>query len=338
MSVLAPLLLALCAGAPYADTRGRFALTLPDGWTLAPRFGDTSGMRFARTLAARRGGRTAHLGVEVREEGAAGWPAQTAQRLADEGFSTRERPGRVGGRRAVRVTATRGSERIDCRFLDDEGVGFRLCLEGEVVDLRLLREEVKVILRSFRGPPAPSADPPMDAPAPERPAPTGEVPRALLGAFESGAGTVLVLEAEGRYRLGDSRGRFEVQGQLLELRPERGAPVAFTYEVDPEGLTLRSARLSAPARYRRRGAADPPELSPARIAGRWQSGEVVLVLEAGGAFSLGSEEGQWMLEDGLLRLRRKNGDTVSYSATLKSGTLRVSGADLDRTVTFRRVR
>lgn len=322
-----PLLMAatLAAAAPFQDTRGRFALELPEGWGLSPRFGDTDGMRFERRLSARMGGGVAHLSVQVRPEldPEAGARADAAA-LAAQGYQVRRGAARVGGQAALRVTAERGGQVIR----DDHIPGFMLRLEVAARDRRAVSKEVKAILRSFRARgAAPAAPKPPPAPA----------PGALEGRFESDVGTVLSLDGQGGFQLGASAGRYVVRGDALTLTPDGGAAQTFRYQLDGEVLVLTAPALTQPMRYRRQ--APPRSASP---AGAWRTagpdGELRLTLHPDGHFELAGQTGQWMVETPWLRLRRSDTEVVSYHFTLSDQTLRLSGGDLDDEVAFTRVR
>ncbi|MCA9548669.1 MAG: hypothetical protein KC933_01455 [Myxococcales bacterium] len=331
-----PLLLAasLAVGLPYQDTRGRFALELPEGWALAPRFGDTDGMRFERRLSARVGGGVAHLTVHARPDLDPRAQARAeAAELRAAGYRVKEGRAKVGGQAALRVTAERGGEVIR----DDHVPGFRIRLEVQGRQLRPVSREVKAILRSFRAGAPASRPPDEDVEAPPPP----PAPRAdLVGRYESDVGTVLELDAQGGFRLGGSAGRYQIRGDSLTLAPTGGKTLTFTFRLSADALVLSAPALKAPMVYRRAAASEGGRGgSP---AGRWRAagpdGPVELLLSPDGRFELAGQQGQWVVDAGMLRMRRSETEVVSYRFTLSDHALRLSDGDLDDEVTFQRVR
>ncbi len=312
------------AAAPYTDTQQRFSLTLPEGWGLAPRFGQTEGMRFSRKLADRHGAGQVFIGIEAREQvGVSEWIRSSSQNLTAAGHKVRPSDSQVGGRPSRRVRAVKGRAVIRCDYLPAGAWVFRLCVQGTRRDLRLVESDVKVMLQSFR--PKVGADPSADVPiAPLAPTP---IAAPLLGRFKSDAGSILQLHRDGRFALGPAEGVFEAQDDLLVLITAKGKRIEFRYVLSRGTLTLTSSRLGKPAVYQRikaRASADPIELT-----GTWGGAGTKLVLKPDGNFTLGAHEGKWVAEGDKLRLRRRSGEVVSYKYRLSSEGLALSGGDLD---------
>lgn len=327
---------ALTASAPYEDTQGRFTLTLAPSWALAPRFGQTEGMRFARTLAERHGGQTVYLEVEAREQGeASSWAERSAAALRRQGHSVRRTPSRIGGRAGLRVRAKKGRHHIRCDYLQAPELAYRLCAEGSQRDLRVVAEDLKRMLGSFQlgggrveSASRPEPSPPSSAARPSSP---------IEGRFVGTTGTVFELKPGRKFTLGSASGTYTAQDGLLRLSLKQGKEISFRYTLQGDLLTLTSTKLGKPATYRRSRAAAPAE-GGGRLPGAWQAGSIRLVLKGDGSFSLGDDEGKWVAEQGHLRLRKKSGDVVSYLFTVTQDALHLSGGDLDDPVKLTRAR
>lgn len=325
---------ALAAATPYADTQGRFFLSLEDGWELSPRFGETEGMRFSRALPARHGGGRVYFEVEVREDlSAPDWSEVSMSTLERQGHSTHRGASRVGARSAQRVTARRDKHKVRCDYVQAGARAYRLCLEGGARDLRVVNDDVQAMLTSFRAESDGKARPSVKvAPSSGPSAPEGSAVD-LSGHYKSEAGVIFELNPRGHFRLGSLEGSYEVQGDLLTLRPDQGKETTFRFSMQAGTLSLLSSRLGAPARYRRIESAGSSSGGGSPV-GTWQAGEVKLVLRKDGTFVLGADEGKWECEKDVLRLRKKNGEVVGYTYSLTHGSLRLSGGDLDDPVRF----
>lgn len=322
--------LLIIAASPYTDTQQRFSVALPDGWGLAPRFGQTEGMRFSRKLADRHGAGQAYVAIEARENvSVSEWIRTSSHELQLGEHQVKASASQVGGRPSRRVRATKGRAVVRCDYVGAGAWVFRLCFEGTRRDLRLVQADVKRMLRSFKptvgsAPTAPMADVPVLQAAPSA------VPDRLYGQFKSEAGTTLQLLRDGRFLLGPAEGIFEAQGNLLVLVTAKGNRIEFRYVVSAQTLTLTSARLGKPAVYRRIEAAASAD--PKTLVGSWGGSGTKLVLKSDGNFTLGTHEGKWVAEGGKLRLRRISGEVVSYTYRLNSEGLALSGGDLDDVV------
>ena len=327
---------ALTPSAPYEDTQGRFTLTLAPSWSLAPRFGQTEGMRFARTLAERHGGQTAYLEVEAREQGeASAWADRSAAALRRQGHRVRRSRSRVGGRAGLRVRAKKGRHHIRCDYLQAPDLAFRLCAEGSQRDLRVVAEDLERMLSSFQvgGGTAEGAS----APAPALQAEAARPSSSIEGRFVGATGTVFELKPGRRFTLGSASGTYTAQDGLLRLSMPQGKEVSFRYTLQGDLLTLTSTKLGKPATYRKSRPGAQTNAS-GRLPGAWQAGSIRLVLKGDGSFSLGDDEGKWVAEQGHLRLRKKSGDVVSYLFTVTQDALHLSGGDLDDPVQLTRAR
>ncbi len=347
----------LCLGAaPYEDPRRGFRVELPQGWALAPRFGDTQGMVFARTARTRRDSGLVHLMVRAEstaptftafvaamEEGLAGQP----------GFArVKEHKGRLAGQPAL-VREYRASvgedleKRIVAHYVPAGGRFFLVQYEGRARDVERVQGELKAMLDSFAvldvaGGPAPRSSP----------VPAAVDEEALVGRWENDDGLVLVLGSDRGFVLGELGGRFEVDARTLTLViPGKGREL-FTFTLDAAAgtLVLESPNLDAPMTYRRDGARreklERPSSAPAPassspeagLRGRWRAAAgVELFLGSDGAFVLGPHRGRWSVEGSTLRLARSGAEVLSYRFRREGPALLLEGGDLDAALTFQRV-
>lgn len=329
----------VAAARPYEDTRHRFSLRLPEGWRLAPRFGDLYGMSFERSLPE-QGGRVASLTVHADPIPASSLP-EFADRVESEwggSGSTRvsEKKGQVGKQpaliRELEVNDARGARRARSYFFEANGRFFHVRLEAPLASLRALDREVDGVLSSFRPGAAAAAA-----------APRAADPR-FLGRWVGAGGVVLALDGDGGFVLGNRAGTFTLQGATLRLQVPGKAAIAFEVELGGGGqaLTLRSPSLPEPAVYRRASEKAPSEPgAPAdRLDGRWAAqgpqGELLLVLARDGAFRLGPLIGRWEASDGRLTLRGARGESVIYRFELTDRGLTLTGGDLEAPLLFRR--
>ncbi len=331
--------LAGLGAAPYEDARRGFRLELPDGWALAPRFGETQAMVFTREVRTRRD--RGLVSLTVRSE--AGHPTFTAFVEAQErALSAQPGFARLGERRAplggspallreYRAELAPGEEkRLRAYFLPAPDRAYLALVEGRARDLERVDKELAVALASFRtlG---------VSAPPPPPPPRAEPGPGAVAGRWENDDGLVLVLGSDGGFVLGELTGRFELDDRTLTLViPGQGRePFGYTLDATAGTLVLESSNLEAPMTYRRRGAGQaapaPRAAAPAGgLAGDWRAGEaVVLRLGADGRFELGSHRGTWSAEGALLRLDRGGGEVISYRHRLEGAELVLEGADLD---------
>ncbi len=326
---------------PYEDTQGRFRLDLGEGWTLAPRFGDTQGMVFEH-----RGTRRGEVAVfmvrvqeaegslqswgEALERGIRGQPG--FQRLRSSRTTISGQPARVQNYRAL-IPQTSGVQKRMRWYLMAAGDRFYLLhAEGEQRLFRRLLPEFEAMVRSFR------------IPKPKRPQSAASAMPSLQGAWVAESGLVLSFQADQRFRLSDLSGRYELSGDRLILHPEGRAEQRFQYSVDlvKGTLTLQAPGLPKPIRYVKRSAKisqkEPTKRSdPRSLLGRWKAGGIILVLRADRSFSMGKNfSGQWRAKDGRLELIQSKSERLSYRYRVLGGHLTLSGADLEKPVVFTR--
>ena len=339
----------LALSAPYVDTQDRFRLEIPEGWSLAPRFGDTAGMVFSR---AGPGHHPRTVQFEVRVEGVT--TARPADRLTaylsakTGGAAPAGRPVRVGAHSAARATVeyeggppTPGPRVVTVWALTVDSVGYLLVFDRPRSAWNRYRPEIETMLRSFapRAPrPARRAAPaPVPAPPPSAGA---KLSRAdLVGRWRGPSGVELAFSADGRFILGDVLGRYTLSApSALELEQLDGRRERFSVERDGRRLILRSSRLAEPAVYHRD---DEPRAAPApsaALVGTWKaligSSDLVLRLDRDGRFTLGPYAGTWTVKGNELRLVRSPQERVTYRFRYDDPVLWLSGGDLDQPISF----
>ncbi len=327
------------AARPYQDTKQRFALTVADGWRLAPQFGDTSGMVFARDVARRDGGGTALLIVRADPIG-----GRSLAVFVDEvestfaklpGYRARgEKAVTLDGRPAVRKQYRTKDRRLTSTFSEANGFFYLVHFEAPRRAAKRLWPQARRMLDSFRLGSARAR-----SPVGQRTSLSRDV-EAPVGRWKSDSGLELVLDDDGGYRLADVRGTYRVDGTTLVLSRPGGGRQSFTYEHDADRgrLVLTSPKLPEPIVYRQiydeRG-------SKKRLIGKWRAQKVKpafeLSLSAGGKFVLGPYNGQWAAKDGALLLKKSQTESITYKYHFEGKRLVLSGADLDQPVSFERI-
>lgn len=329
----------LVGARPYEDTQKRFRLDVAEAWSLAPQFGDTSGMVFERKVPEREGGGSALFIVRADPSGGRALGDYVSQ---IEGSFAAMPDFRAGTSRAVEVAGrgatqkryrTRG-RRLTSTFVEANGFFYLLHFEAPRRAARRLWPQAQAMLGSFR-PGRVQARSPVattTARAPEVEAPVGR--------WQSKSGLVLLLEEGGRYELADVSGTYRIDGGQLVLSRPGGGRQTFGFTHDDDRLVLTSPDLSSPIEYRRAAAPRPP--STEKLFGRWRSVKTdppfELKIDPAGTFVLGPYSGKWSVDGSALRLEKTDVEFVTYDFRFAKKRLVLSGGDLDAPVSFRRLR
>lgn len=298
------LLLGLLAS-PYVDPDARFRLEPGEDFELAPRFGDTEGIRLIQDAPARRGGGPAVFELRV---------------VADHLCQGAPVAPRWKGRGALR-RARLGDHCLEVH------------IEGSARAQRRAAPAIRTMLASVRLPEGASAPEVEPAPRPHR----------LHGRWSDGART-LQLGADGRFVLGRVEGAWRADARRIALAGPGGAPILLDYTLDADALILRGDAVGGEARFHRtkKAGAPPgpeaPTVGPAELSGVWRTDGGELRLGRDGRFQFGSFSGQWTVEQGQLHLRAGPADELLYRVELDGARLRLSGADLDHPLVFVRAR
>lgn len=331
VSVLVVTVMVMSTGArPYEDTRGRFKIQPASGWRLAPRFGDVRGTAFE--FEKRPAGIPARftLWADKLEEGLDPWRALESELRASTTIQRqRDLPRmQIGGVPADvrRYQGRRGANDVVVRAHVFAASDFRYTLwwEASLRKERQIARQVARMLASFQ-PAAPRNPSPL-------PAKKEELQRSVVGRWQSDEGVVLELRKNGTFRLADVKGQYRVQGKQLELRPRDGTPQRFSIRWEQNALLLTNPVLQRPLRYRPSSAVPKPQKITHSWVGIWRARKVPSVeleLGPGGNFKLGRYQGQWMEDDGYLRLRLGPRQVLSYRFRFEGKALVLEGADLD---------
>lgn len=333
------------AGKPYVDTKKRFSLELEAGWELAPLPGDTLGMVFRK----KADGMPGTLRVSVRPLR----PGETSKQTLDEveegaraelGYKAGgDLPTSVGGLPALRRTFSVFASGDARTIRAIEVVALHAFGHAHVLHFETL-ESV-----SSKGRAAFTRD--LDRMLASYQALVGKGTYAsLVGTWiNRGAGPDLVLEEDGRFRLGPLQGGYQADGGRLVLRIAEGAESYRYVQVD-DTLTLSSPNLGEDMTFRRSGAQRvkidekrstvPGPLTREQLIGAWRvvdsaSTDVLrLQLAPSGSVAFGPLSGQWRYSTGRLTITSTANVTITYSASLNDGKLVLGGGDLDSDLTL----
>ena len=321
--------------APYVDTKQRFSIELPPGWTLAPLPGDALGMVFKKSVDGVPG----ILRVMVRPQEPGESVKESLEKLA---APFREEIGFRGG---ADLPSTLGSSPSTRRT-------FSVYASGDAATVRAIEEHAAHVfgfvhavhfetLERSRG--AFTRD--VDRMLSSYQALAGrDVVGPLVGKWDSTDDTAdLTLQEDGRFALGALSGTYHVEGGALSLRVQKGEE-RYRYVLDGGILTLNSANLEKPKSFMRKGGAHfaaakretrLTPLSRDELVGRWRvvdsasTDRLVLQLAPSGSVSFGQLSGRWRFADGRLTIASTAGVTITYSASMAQGRLLLAGGDLD---------
>lgn len=328
----------------YTDTKKRFSVELPSGWSMAPVPGDTRGMRFKKTA----GDRIAIVQVSVRsaeggETAQQSLEAYTAPFRAEIGFREgADLPSSVGllpaSSRSFTVFAS-GDKRtvrsIDVHVLHAFGHVHTVHFETLESDRGRFARDLDRFLASYK------------------PLVGRDVYGPLVARWRNlGEGPDLILDETDGFNLGPLEGTYLADGGRITLHVKDGKEW-YRYQLSGNELTLKSANLDEPSRYKRSGAArfalEEREKERARplgrdeLIGRWRALDVpgteplVLHLASTGSVSFGDLGGQWWYQRGLVTIRSTSGRTVTYHVSRgKGGKLLLGGGDLDAEIQLER--
>lgn len=325
------------AAKPYVDTKKRFEVDLPPGWSLRPVPGDTSGMRFKKGEGEKFG----VLQVQVRPAE----PGETAE-LSLEAY-TRPFRDEIGFKEGVDLPSAVGllpaSSRTFTVFASGDSrtvrsvevhvmhaFGHVHIVHFEALDKHTgrFRHDVDRVIASYQ-------------------ARAGrDVYGPLVGRWQNeGEGPDLNLDETDRFDLGPLSGTYLADGGRLTLHVKEGKEW-YRYLLQGNKLTLKSANLEGELQYKRSGAArfaiEEREKSRAKpltrdeLIGRWKAIDVpgteplVLHLAKTGSVSFGALSGSWWYQRGLITIRSTVGRTVTYHVSRAKGgkQLILGGGDL----------
>lgn len=303
---------------PYEDTKGRFRIELADGWKIEPRFGDTSGMVFARELSVFD--RPEKISFAIEADGATvDSAAELARRIETrDGLRnpSKEAGARVAGTSGLLREYTEDGRLVRVWYGAVQGRPAVVRLEGSARALDKIASEVDRMLASLRVTPPEASE--------ERP----------RGRFVGESGVAIELFEDGRAKLGGRDGRHRFEGKALILELDGGKAKKFDYSLDGDRLTLRSDALPRPSIYVR-GGAEPKPAAPT-LVGAWTlrgaKGPIPFDLHPDGRFELGTTKGEWKLEQEELELTGGKGQRIRYRIEWRGSSVVLSGGDLDRPV------
>ena len=332
------------AAKPYEDTKKRFALEMEPGWSLAPLPGDTLGMVFRKSVE----GTPASLRVMVRVQK----PDETTKTALDaieEGFKAEigykaggDLPASVGLLPAMRRTLTvyASGDKNTVRAIELYALfafGHVHVLHFETLEKKRgsFTRDLDRMLASYQ----PMAGRGVYAP--------------LTGTWiNTSGGPDLVLEEDGRFKMGPLSGGYSADGARLLLNIAQGSE-AYRYVQQGALLTLSSANLGGDLVFKRSGAQrikiddgkKPAVLGPLsreQLIGTWKvldaegTDPLVLQLAASGSVAFGGLSGRWRYSTGRLTITSTANVTVTYSASMNDGKLVLGGGDLEREITLER--
>lgn len=329
---------------PYEDTKKRFQLELEPGWALAPLPGDTLGMVFRKKIE----GAPASLRVMVRVQK----PNETTKTVLDqleEGFKAEigyrpggDLPSNVGMLPAVRRTLTvyASGDRETVRAIELHvlfAFGHIHVLHFETLEKKrgVYTRDLDRMLASY----VPLAGRGVYAP--------------LAGTWiNTAGGPDLVLEEDGRFKMGPLSGGYSADGARLVMNVAQGSE-AYRYLQNANLLTLSSPNLGGDLVFKRSGAqrvkiddgkkpAVTGPLTREQLIGTWKvldsegTDPLVLHLAASGSVAFGGLSGRWRYATGRLTITSTANVEITYSASLTEGRLVLGGGDLDKELTLAR--
>lgn len=353
-SVIAASLLAMLPGAALADgklftdSRDRFQLSLPPGWELTPRPGDTEGMCF------RRKGRDIPANLCVRVDALS--PADNAATVMgsrnrmferDLGYDklaeAEVRFGDLRFLRRVHTAAINGDLEIKRYSVDHVllayGFAHYVHLETREGHYPEFSKDLESILKSY----IPIAGRKLYQP--------------LIGRWQmAGAAQPLdlTLAPDQYFTLGNRTGLYRVDGRRLILTEPLGQE-SYKYTVQDDFLTLQGDGREAMSF--RRGVGGPgtkeEDSEEARAKGRralkvtrelvvgsWvvvEGGDSFeMVLAESGSMRFGPMNGRYELKGNLLTIESVTGVRVTYHLSYDGKRLRMTGGDLDKALVMER--
>ena len=322
----------------YVDTKKRFSLQMPHGWSLAPMPGDLSGMLFRRVI--RDTPALFHVSVaKVRDKDSL---KSAMQRLTKDfageiGYrKLGDLPVELDGLSAMRRTHSvmlNGDQHL-LRYAVDTvliAYGYVHLLHFETTEksFALFRDDLQAFLARYHALAGRS------------------LYQRLVGDWRAVANPDLQfkLGADLLYQLGSHHGYFRANGKRLTLISPEGRE-SFRYQLSEDNLVLHNKNLGSPLVYRRSAAmtASLTALTgPARdddgLVGRWRvlDSDLQLILSPSGAVKFGPLSGRYKIKDHLLSITSASGVEVTYHFALRSGRLSLSGGDLDKTLVLQRI-
>ncbi len=321
----------------YLDTKKRFSLVMPHGWSLAPMPGDLSGMLFRRVI--RDTPALFHVGVQKVPDGdklSSAMQRLTRDFAGEIGYrKLGDAPVQINGLPALRRTHTvmLNGDRHMLRYAVDTvliAYGYVHLLHFETTEksFALFHEDLNAFLAHYQARAGRS------------------LYHDLIGDWQALANPDLSLQlgADLHYRLGSHQGRFRANGKRLTLISSEGRET-FRYQLSEDSLVLRSKNLGSPMVYRRSGTAGAsfvalagPGKNDTGLVGRWQvlDSDLQLVLSPSGAVQFGPLSGRYKVKGQLLSITSVSGVEVTYHFALRGGRLSLSGGDLDKTLMLQR--
>ena len=296
----------------YEDPLGRFALDVPQGYELQPRFGDREGVRFIKPADRRLGIKEVifelRLGVltarctqgRVKAISGSSWHVLSKSDTSRYSRTIQDRCV------VVQITAGRREQRR-------ERLNFHLMLSS----IRI-KEPPELISKEASSTPRLSS-------------------LRMIGVWLGPRKSLLHLRKDGHFELGQAKGSWRVDNEgQLELRVQDRSPRRLKVSFVKDNLIL-SGKGLPPTRYTRSPSYAKEQARPASsLIGTWSSGRVKLQLKRGGRFRLAQWEGSWEAAEQHLLLKRGPTEMITYTWVLQGSDLILSGADLDVPLSLKR--
>jgi len=243
------LLGALVAATPFTDEQSRFSLSLPDGWSVAPRVAASDGVAFRRqvdnlfalilvNVMPAEAGLSLHKIAADSGRVVAGTPGY---RLVADGVS------KLGAlpafrRRYVQLMTADGRWQKMCEDRWAVGQGRIYLVHAETVaeSFGTFEQDFEMLFASFGMPTAAAAaagDLLLDSPV---------VGRWMMAGTTD---TQLDLRADGTFSLLNLQGTYTVEGAVLHMRPSGAAEESYRWRRTGKDLVLESAALGKPIVY-----------------------------------------------------------------------------------------
>ena len=336
-------------GRAFTDSRDRFKLQLPSGWSLAPQPGDTEGMVFRRKAGdvpgivavkvSRAAASDSH--VSVMDKRCRAFQREIGFERLTEGEAM------MGDLRALRRVHTvflNGDDRLKRYSVDHVlmayGYAHYIHFETANGSYKTFQRDLEQILQSYR----PMAGKRLYA--------------RLIGGWRAVGGadaSVLELRADQFFSQGSRTGTWRADGKRVTFTEALNSE-QFRYLVDDDLLTLHSERMPEPVSYQRvtgsqtvsmlsdeeRAAQERREMKITRklVVGTWvvvEGGDAhELMLSEGGAMRFGPMSGRYTLRDNLVTIESVTGVRITYTLQFDGKRLKMTGGDLDRPLLLER--
>jgi len=335
-------------GKLFTDARDRFQLSLPSGWELTPRAGDTEGMCF------RRKGREipANMCVRVDALGLSDTPASIMNARGrmferemgyDKMAEAEVRFGDLRYLRRVHTAAINGDTELKRYSVDHVllayGNAHYIHLETRDGHYPQYAKDLEAVLKSY----IPMAGKKLYQP--------------VVGRWEMSGGAQpldLVLAPDQFFTMGTRSGLYRIDGRRLTLTEALGTET-FKYMLQDDQLTLQPDHRDALTF--RRGVGGPSskeedseegqakarralKITREVIVGTWvvvEGGDgFEMVLTDSGSMRFGPMNGRFELKNNLLSIESVTGVRVTYHVSYDGKRIKMTGGDLDKALVLER--